>query len=560
MNNEFEQDELEKDEIEDSEKSQGKMVKGSAWMTIGSILSRILGAIYIIPWRLIFGASLFPLANTLYTMGYNIYSEFLTIAIAGIPSAVAEEVAHYNALNEYGVSAKLYKKGITLSIVTGVVCALLIYFCAPILAGSGGKNAIPVIRSLAWAILIIPAMSLTRGYFQGFQQMAPSAMSQFVEQLGRVIYMLASAFFIMVIIHGSWVTAVTQSTFAAFVGAIFGFLALGWYYWRRRDHFQGLIASSDNAINVKTNDLYKEIISQAVPFIILGSGITIFQLIDQYSFFNIMHWATNYTNTNLQYIYAIFASNANKLIMIVVSLASALAITVVPLLSEARTKGDNHSISKQLSNALILFEFVMFPAALGMAAIAGPINRTFYGTANMDLGADVLTFSAIVSISLGLFTVVTALMQGISENKRAVKYFVVGTVIKLVTQVPLVYFFGAFGALMATTVGFTIANYLIIHSLRREFGLEMDDIKTNSVKILTFALITYLVALIVVYGANFGLGLIFNYNSSLISLFVSILATAAGGFVYLFLVLRSRAADRVLGNKMKSVRGLLHIR
>ncbi len=207
-----------------SDISRDKMLSGSAWMTAGSILSRFLGAVYIIPWSIWFG-NYFLRGNALYGLGYNIYSFFLIVAIAGIPSAIAKQVAHYNALNEYGVGVRLYKRGLVLAVSTGVVSAAVLYFGAPLIDG-GNPNVIPVLHSLAWAILIIPTMSLTRGYFQGYQQMAPSAISQFVEQLVRVIYMLVTAFLIMQVFHGDWVKAVSQSTFAAFVGAVAGMLTL----------------------------------------------------------------------------------------------------------------------------------------------------------------------------------------------------------------------------------------------------------------------------------------------------------------------------------------------
>lgn len=161
-----------------SDISRDKMLSGSAWMTAGSILSRFLGAVYIIPWSIWFG-NYFLRGNALYGLGYNIYSFFLIVAIAGIPSAIAKQVAHYNALNEYGVGVRLYKRGLVLAVSTGVVSAAVLYFGAPLIDG-GNPNVIPVLHSLAWAILIIPTMSLTRGYFQGYQQMAPQ---QFLNSL-----------------------------------------------------------------------------------------------------------------------------------------------------------------------------------------------------------------------------------------------------------------------------------------------------------------------------------------------------------------------------------------
>ncbi|KRL60920.1 polysaccharide biosynthesis protein [Lentilactobacillus parakefiri DSM 10551] len=414
-------------------------------------------------------------------------------------------------------------------------------------------------HSLAWAILIIPTMSLTRGYFQGYQQMAPSAISQFVEQLARVAYMLLSAFIMMRVLHGSWISAVSQSTFAAFIGAVAGLLTLGAYYFRRREDFRQLVASSSNDIHVEAKQLYQEIIAQAVPFIILGAGITIFMLIDQFTFFKIMRMATNYNYATLSDLYAMFAVNSNKLIMITVSLASALAITAVPMLSEALTGGDNSEVRKQNSNVLALFMFVMIPAALGMAAIAGPLNRVFYGTSHQALGANILTFSSIIAIPMGLFVVISAVMQGLSQNKRAVKFFAVGTVVKFVLQWPCTYFLGSFGPLLSTGIGLTVANWLILRYLNRHFGFEKRMLDIAFRKISKYSLLMYLAALLTVVGLNQIVQLVGNPFGRVVSLMVTLAAVLVGGVIYLYLALKSRIADMILGPRSDKLRQLLRI-
>ncbi|MFT8908513.1 MAG: polysaccharide biosynthesis protein [Lentilactobacillus diolivorans] len=542
----------------DSDESRDQMLSGSAWMTAGSILSRFLGAIYIIPWGIWFGNYFFR-ANALYGLGYNIYSFFLIAAIAGIPSAIAKQVAHYNALNEYGVGVRLYKRGLVLAAIMGIICAAILYFGAPLI-DDGNPNVIPILRSLAWAVLIIPTMSLTRGYFQGYQQMAPSAISQFVEQLARVLYMLLTAFVMMQILHVDWVKAVSQSTFAAFVGAAAGMISLMVYYLKHRDVFRSLVRNSNNQLRVSPKELYREIVAQAVPFIILGAGITIFMLIDQFTFFKIMRVATTYSEATLADLYAMFAVNANKLIMITVSLASALAITAVPLLSIALTNSEKKEISRQISNVIVLFLFVMIPASLGMAAIAGPLNRVFYGTTQQALGANILTFSSIVSIPMGLFVVISAVMQGLSENKRAVRFFLVGTLVKLLIQWPCIYFLGAFGPLLSTGIGLSVANWLILRSLDRQFGFEKRMLSIAMEKISKYSLFMYLITILVVHGANIVLGYVYHPFGRSGSLLVSLVGVGIGGLIYIYLTLKSRIADMVLGPRSNRLRRMLRIR
>ncbi|MCZ2491902.1 putative polysaccharide biosynthesis protein [Dellaglioa carnosa] len=529
-----------------------KMLQGSAWMTAGSIFSRVLGAIYIIPWNMWLGPDRLQ-ANALYSMGYNVYSFFLMIAVAGVPSAVAKQVAHYNAQNEYGIGRRLFKYGMALMAIMGVVCAVILWIIAPYIT-SGDKNVIPVFRSLSWALLIIPMMSLIRGFFQGYQEMAPSAISQFFEQIARVIYMLGATFIIMKVSHGSYITGVTQSTFAAFIGALGGMLVLVWYFYRRKPELDRLVANSDNKLTISTQQIIKEVIRESIPFIIIGAAITIFGLIDQYTFFGIMTHVTNYTRTVQNELWALFSFNANKLVMIIISIASAMSITAIPLLSEAYTRNDKKALSEQTSDTLQLFFFVMLPCALGMAAVAHPLYVIFYGYD--PVGIYVLQFSAYESIFLGLFTVVSAILQGVYQNKKAIVYFFVGMIIKLVVQYPLVAWLGAFGPLAATAIGMGVSSWLMIRSLHKMFHLNVRLIQARLNKMMIYALMTFFIALLAVKVIY----LFLPMDSRISAIITIIIAAGLGGYVYIYFSLKTRLADKILGDRVAGLRRRLRIK
>ena len=530
-----------------------KMITGSAWMTAGSITSRILGAIYIIPWVTWFGIYSNQ-ANAAYAQGYNIYNIFITIATAGIPSAISKMVAHYNGLNQANMSRKLYRAGITVAIVSGIICAAIMMVGAPLFA-KGDKTVTPVIRSLSWAILVIPWMSITRGYLQGYSWMAPSAMSQFVEQLFRVIYMLSATYLIMKLGSGNWVHAVTQSTFAAFIGAIGSVAVLGWSYLR---HLGEMKEMSDRAEpltqDVSAFRLILDIVYQAIPFIIIESGITIFQLVDQYTFDPMMKAVGHFTHYQLDVLYALFSFNANKLYMIVISLAAAMAVTAIPLLAEARVQDDQQEMRDQISNILMLFYFVMIPASLGLSALAQPIYTVFY---RYDpAGVTMLKFASYISITLGLYTVAAAMMQGISENMRMMKFLVIGLVIKLVIQFPLIWLFKGVGPLLATGLSMTVINYLILHSFNEEFRLPFHQMAKDTNQILLFSLIMYAVTAALVMVVNLFTSPYGRFAAAL----TMVVGVILGGGIYAYLSLRSRLADRLLGPRVGVLREKLHIR
>ncbi|MEE8856892.1 MAG: polysaccharide biosynthesis protein [Lactobacillus sp.] len=531
--------------------SQAQLLKGSAWMTFGSIVSRILGAIYIIPWYAWMG-KYGNLANSLTAKSYNIYSLFIIISTAGIPGAVAKQIAKYNALNEYGVGRKLFKHGLGLMSVFGVIAAAIMYFCAPVFA-SFNQQEIPVIRSLSYAILIIPILSIFRGYFQGFNDMMPSAMSQFVEQLARVIWMLATAYVIMQVQHGSYVDAVTQSNLAAAIGAIFAIGMLVMFYLRQKRQVDPLVRRSANQVQVSTNSLLFEIIGQSIPFIIIDSGINFFQLIDQYTFHPMIAGLTHASYDMIESWYALFGLNANKLIMIVVSLSTAMAVTAIPLLSGAHARGDYKDISRQIGNTLELFLFVLIPAALGMAAIAAPLYTIFYGYD--QLGANILYLSSFTSISLGLFTVLMAILQGLDENMYAIRYLVIGLIIKAVAQYPMIRFFKVYGPLLATNIGLVAVIACSLKHLAVKYRWRSDRTMRRFIGIASFSLIMFAAVCLAVKVCSLFLPL----DRRMPAFALCGVGVLAGVVVYGGLTLKSGLAERVLGSRVTRITHMLHL-
>lgn len=529
-----------------------KMLKGSAWMTAGSIMSRILGAIYVIPWVAWFGNHSGQ-ANALFAIGYNIYSLFLIVSTAGIPGAVAKQVAHYNAMNEYNMGRRLFRSGLSLMAVMGVLSAGILYVLAPALS-TGNPAAVPVIRSLSWPLLVIPVMSLFRGFFQGYADMMPSAISQFLEQLARIIYMLAMTYWIMQIGHGNYVDAVTQSTFAAFIGAIASLLTLAWYYMRKHRQWHTLYENSNDELHQSTRQMLWEMIRQAIPFIILDAGVTIFQWVDQYTFIRWIGRFVGGSSASHYELFQLFAFSANKLIMITVSLASSMAVTSIPLLSEAYTRGEDKTLRDQIDNTIELFFFIMIPAAIGMAVVVKPLYTIFYGY-NFS-GTLILEFSSYVSVALGFFTVLAAVLQGLYQNRMAIAYFVVGLIVKLILQYPMIATFKVFGPLVATAIGLAVTCTLMMRSLNQMFHLKASELLRRIGLILFFTLIMYGVCAVLEHGVF----MVLNPMSHIQSMIGLIIVAGIGGAIYGYLVLRTRLADAVLGGRVAGLRRRLHIK
>ena len=518
---------------------QAQMLRGTAWLTASNFISRLLGAIYIIPWYIWMGTYAAK-ANGLFTMGYNIYAWFLLISTAGIPVAVAKQVAKYNTMNEEEHSFALIRSFLGFMTGLGVFFALILYFMAPWLADlSGvGSELIPIMQSLAWAVLIFPSMSVIRGFFQGMNNLKPYAMSQIAEQVIRVIWMLLATFIIMKLGSGDYLAAVTQSTFAAFIGMMASFAVL-LYFLFKEGKLQKVFETRDK---INSKRLLIDTIKEAIPFILTGSAIQLFQILDQMTFINTMTWLTNYSNEDLVVMFSYFSANPNKITMILISVGVSIGSVGLPLLTENYVKGDLPAASRLVEDSITMLFLFLLPATVGVVMVGDPLYTVFYGKPD-SLAMGLFVFAVLQSTILGLYMVLSPMLQAMFRNRKAVLYFVYGSIAKIVLQLPSIAIFHSYGPLISTTIGLIIPNVLMYRDIcqvtdaRRKIILK----RTILVTILT------LVMFILVGLLQWIIGFVFQPTGRLWSfVYVAIIGLMGGG-VYGILSLRTRLLDKVIG-------------
>lgn len=543
----------------DSETNDDKMVQGTFWMTFGSIFSRLLGALYIIPWNEMLGASA-QVGNSLFAIGYTPYQFFLSIGIAGFPSAMSKQIAQYNAKQQYREGQELFKKSMYFMVGTGLVSSLLMYLIAPVIAanspGTSIADNILVIRSLSPALLVVPVMSLIRGYFQGYQNMIPSAITQVVEQVVRVAYILLATFVVVQFFDGNVATAVAHSTFAAFVGAAASLVMLLWYYQRHMKRYQSVLTDETEKVSIEAGAAIKEMVRESIPFILIGSGITFGKMIDQFTFEPFMLSTTSYDTESIGELFGLFSFNADKLIMIIISLAVGLSATSIPLLVEDYIKQDFHALGNQIRKILELFAFTMLPAAFGMFIVARPIYSLFYGISEWTAeGIDLLQIATIMSVVLGAFTIVASILQSFGKHFTAISYLAIGLIVKVACQYPFIKLFETSGPLMATTVGFFVTTILCIIKVYQIVPFNVKDTAKN------IGLVTLLTGwmMATAHITHLLTSLLLSYERKFTALLLVLIVAGVGGGVYIYLALKTRLADHVLGERVGRLRDILKI-
>src|SRR5699024_4498614 len=188
-----------------------KIIKGTMMLTGAAFLSKFLGMIYVIPFNEIVGYQ----GMALYYYAYNPYTILISISTIGIPLAVSKIVSRYNSLGYYDTGIKVFKASLILMVVTCFMAFLILFFGLEF-----------------FALLVIPGMSVFRGFLQGNEMMHPTAISQVVEQIVRVVFVLVSAYLIISVYNESITLAVSYATFAALIGALASCVVL-LRYWRQ---------------------------------------------------------------------------------------------------------------------------------------------------------------------------------------------------------------------------------------------------------------------------------------------------------------------------------------
>lgn len=549
-------DDLVENDVQEEEAS---FVKGTAWLTAGNIISRILGALYVIPWGTWFGTS-YTTANVLYGIGYNPYALFLAISTAGFPSAIAKQMAYYHSQKKYKSADKIFKNSLLVMLVSGLVSGGLLFILAPFIAGISSTDnpqaAVVVIRSLAPALLILPVMSLLRGYFQGFGDMVPTAVSQILEQIARVVYMLAATYAIMKMLDGDVTKAVAHSTFAAFVGAVLSLVYLVFLYFQRRGAINLLIETAEeddvNTLDFKASLMI--LLKDSIPFILLGSGIIIAKFIDQITFKFILERTSTMLLSDISELFGVMNLDVDKLIMIIISIAVGMSLSSIPLITKLYANHEEGKTAELIEKISILFLLVMSPAAFGMASIANNMYQLFYPYGH-EAGPSLLVTASVLSIILGAYTILSTIIQSMNYRRAAIRYLLVGLAVKLTLQFPLVAWLNAHGALIATLLGFLVTCILTIWKLNELVHLDFKRMLPNIV-------IIYSATLLMTVSAwlwNSSLDLLFGPVGRILTFVKILIVVTFAAFVYFGVLALFGKLSLLIGERHRALQDKLRM-
>ncbi|MDQ8737372.1 stage V sporulation protein B [Paenibacillus sp. LHD-38] len=498
-------------------------IKGAMILLAAGIINRLLGFVPRIALPRIIGAE----GVGLYQLSYPFLMVMLTIITGGIPLAVAKWIAEAESQGDSNRVKYIFRTAMGLVallsiIMTGVMLLGAKWITTHILPDARVYQTFLVMTPM---LMIIGLSSVYRGYFQGKQNMIPTAVSQIVETVLRIIASLSFAY--MLLPYGlEWAAA--GAMLGAVVGEIGGLAVLLWKYYRDKARIKHEEAH-DAKMQAKNEPVLRRLLGLSIPVTgsrLVGSFSFLLESILTARSLAAAGIATGIATAQ----YGALQGMIVPLLLLPTALTYSLAVSLVPSLSEAAARGDHSLIHKRLHQSMRLALVSGAPFVVIMTLFAEPICRILYNHADI---APMLQLIAPVGIFIYLQAPLQAALQALNKPGTALINTLIGAIVKLFLIVQLASDpdFGIYGALIAINVNIVLVTVLHGISVLRFIGFHM--------KFLDFAKVG---AAMIIMGAAARFTM--NQQPLTMEWINLLLACAASAIVYLLLMVGMKIIDR----------------
>lgn len=527
---------------------------GAFIATFCIVLTKILGIVYVIPFHAIIGEQ----GGALYGYAYTIYLLFMSLSSAGIPLAISKIVSEYQTLGYYNAKKRAFIIGKKIALLLGFVCFIILLLFAPMIAQAvlgdlTGGNTIEdvtfVIRIIGTAILVVPVLSIYRGYFEGHRFMQIPSFSQIVEQLVRVFIIVLGSFMALKVFKLSLTSAVGVAVFGATAGAIVAYLYLVFKKNKNKSKFNEKIRSVNEPI-ITNKQIFKKIVIYAVPFIMIDIFKSLYSYIDMVT---VVEGLVNYANFSVvdaEVVMSMLSTWGAKFNMILLALSTGIVVSLIPNLTQSVVKKDQADSYHKINQSLSVLLFFTLPMSLGISFLSEYIWNVFYGSS--VYGPSVLAYYIFVGLIVGLFTLVISILQVLKDYKTVFISLVVGVILKILLNSNLILAFykmglpAYYGVITASLIGYFVSFVICIVQLRYKYKVRYEELVKNFMDILCGAMLMIVGLLVIKY-------LLPSSSNRFVSFLYVVIYTLIGGSIYFIYAYKSKLLFHVFGDKVRDL-------
>jgi len=455
-------------------------IGGAFIATFGIIIVKIIGLLYVIPFNMIIGEQ----GGALYGYGYNIYNLFLSISSAGFPFAISKLTSEYNALGYKKAVIDTYKIARKIIFIISIVIFILLFIFAPqigklIIGDVTGGNTYEdigfVIRMVSFAILVVPFLSVTKGFLQGHKFITPTSISQIIEQVVRVLIILVGSFLAIKVFNSTLTTAVGIAVSGAFFGGVAAYLFL--HFKLRKSKILNEETKEDSVITKK--EIGTKILKYSIPFIIISLVYNMYNTVDMILVSRTMNSILKFPVSVTESVVSVFTTWGVKLNSILLAITTGLTTSLIPNIVNSYTKGDMDDVNNKFNKALQCILLIIVPLTLFLSLLVKPVWTLFYGASTYGpIVYKVFVFAALFG---GFYSIVVNTLQGLNKYKLVITTVLLGLLINTILDIPFMLLMNkigyevSYGAVIAAMIGYSTSIIVSLMVLNKKYGFKFND-------------------------------------------------------------------------------------
>ena len=516
---------------ESTDNNRGKFIKGAAVLAAAGLFTKVLGAVFRIPLTGLIGAN----GLSYYNVAYAVYSALVVMSTAGLPIAISRMVSEHMAKKEYRYAHKIFRVSLIVMLIIGAVSFIPTFFGADVIAHFVRNDSAALgLRAIAPALIFVPLFSSFRGYFNGRQNMVPTAVSEMSEQFVRVATGLSLAYFLM---PKGPEYAAAGATFGASAGAFAGLLVI-WLIYTISKTSSADDLSSGSQYEETSVTIAKELLVISIPIIIGSEMMPIMNLIDSGMIMRILQ-ESGWTPDESKYMFGLLGY-CSPLIALPWIVTQAVGVSMVPAVSRAYGVGNMDEVHEHVKLGYRTTMILGMPCALGMAVLALPILQLLYWSRPEEC-TDAAPLLAVMAFSIILSSNMqasTSVLQAVGKQMIPVRNLFIGCIGKFVVTYFLlqVHSINIMGACIGTLTAYFIAMFLNEFSVRKYTGVTIDYIGTYVKPAIATALMSVTAA-----GIYKGVEILIGSESHGSAALCTLLAVMAAVIVYVVSVFAIKA-------------------
>ncbi len=427
-------------------KKQKSFVQGAAVLIAANIMVKVIGAVFRIPLDQLLGKS----GMGLFNVAYVLYTTMLVISTAGLPVAVSKMVSESASLGRAREARRIaLAAGLAFPAVGAVFSAVLYGSAEPLSALVGNQAAAPAVRAIAPSVFCVALISVVRGYFQGLNDMAPTALSQLIEALGKLLlgYGLAQS-------ASRRGLPLGQCAAAAVTGVTIGEAASAAYLLARVCLHRRRRETVLNDYARPCGVLLRELLAVAVPVTVGSSVMSLTNLLDVALVMNRLQDA-GWTAEQANALYGAYSNRAITMFNLPQTVILGLSVSVLPVLAGAVARQNFTQLSRTLGAAVRLTLLLALPAGMGYLTLGEPIVDLLFGADSVSAGEFLRILGLAVPL-LAMVSLTNAVLQAFGKPFAPVKNMLLGGAVKLAGNHFLIGALGIYGAPVSTVLCYAV--------------------------------------------------------------------------------------------------------